>query len=111
MNQGPQDSIAYTALEVDDQGRVQAYNVHAYRFLGYEPRQAPKTLDFVDIVVPEERGQAARQLKRWLGGDCEKAWNHTLLRADGSTVEVVLEGVPCLRSGRLVALTVNVFAE
>jgi PAS domain S-box-containing protein len=111
MNQATQESIPYTALEVDDQGRVQAYNVHALRFLGYTPQESPKHLDFVDIVVPAEREQAARQLKRWLGGDCEKAWNHTLLRADGSTVEAVLEGVPCLRSGRLVALTVNVFAE
>ncbi len=106
-----QEEIPYTAFEVDDRGRVPAYNVHALRFLGYRLDEPPKILDFVDLVVPEEREQAARQLKRWLGGDCEKAWNHTLLKADGSTLEAVLEGVPCLRAGRLVALTVNVFAD
>ena len=105
------EEISYTAFEVDDRGRVPAYNIHALRFLGYRVDDSPIVLDFVELVVPEEREQAASQLQRWLGGDCEKAWNHTLLKADGSTLDAVLEGVPCLRAGRLVALTVNVFAD
>jgi PAS domain S-box-containing protein len=105
------ESVPHTAFEVDDKGRVPSYNLHALSFLGYQPRDLPQGLSFTDLVVPDERAQASRQLRRWLGGDCEKAWSHTLRKADGSTVEAVLEGVPCLRSGRLVALTVNVFAE
>ncbi|MFH1034119.1 MAG: PAS domain-containing protein [Pseudomonadota bacterium] len=105
------ESVPHTAFEVDDKGRVPSYNFHALSFLGYQPRSLPQGLSFVELVVPEERAQAARQLTRWLEGDCEKAWSHTLQKADGSTVEAVLEGVPCLRSGRLVALTINVFAE
>ncbi len=111
MSPGLYESVPHTAFEVDDKGRVPSYNYHALSFLGYQPRQLPQGLSFVEMVVPEERQEAARQLNRWLGGDCEKAWSHTLRKADGSTVEAVLEGVPCLRSGRLVALTVNVFAE
>lgn len=111
MSQSMFDSVPHTAFEVDDKGRVPSYNFHALRFLGYHPQELPQGLPFVDLMVPEERGEASRQLKRWLGGDCERAWSHTLQKADGSTVEAVLEGVPCLRSGRLVALTVNVFAE
>ncbi|CAO0822848.1 PAS domain S-box protein [Desulfarculales bacterium] len=105
------ESIPHTAFEVDDKGRVPSYNIHALTFLGYQPQHMPRGLSFVELVVPEERAEASRQLSRWLEGDCEKAWPHTLRKADGSTVEAVLEGVPCLRSGRLVALTVNVFAE
>jgi PAS domain S-box-containing protein len=105
------ESVPLTAFEVDDKGRVPFYNIHALSFLGYQPLKLPQGLSFVELMVPQERAEAARQLKRWLGGDCEKVWSHTLRKADGSTVEAILEGVPCLRSGRLVALTVNVFAE
>jgi PAS domain S-box-containing protein len=103
--------VPHTAFEVDDKGRVPSYNLHALRFLGYRPQEMPKGLHYSELMVPAERAEARRQLKRWLGGDCEKAYSHTLQKADGSTVEAVLEGVPCLRSGRLVALTVNVYAE
>ncbi len=90
--------------EVDERGIVTFVNVQGYGMMGYEASDLREDIRAVDLIVPSDRDQAAKNIERLMGGETVGLNSYTALRKDGTTFPAVFRSAPIVRDGRIVGI-------
>lgn len=91
---------AQVGIFVHQDGRFRYANPWLLRQLGYEENELIGHLGPLDVVAPECKEHVAEQIRRRLAGEPGSPYELAVLRKDGTTVPMMLQGAPSSYRGR-----------
>lgn len=94
------DSLPQAIFEADVRGNLTYANRHAFSAFQYSRDDFEKGLNALEMVVPEDRIRARRNIRRVLKGEKVRAIEYTARRKDGSTFPIIIYSLPILEAGR-----------
>jgi PAS domain S-box-containing protein len=90
--------------EMDLEGRLTFVNRNAFEVFGYTQDDLQAGVNNLDMLVPQERERARRNMARILQGEDLGGNEYTAQRKDGSLIPIVIYSSPIMRDGRPVGL-------
>jgi PAS domain S-box-containing protein len=97
---GLADLLPEIVFEMDLSGMLTFVNRKAYEITGYTPEDFERGLNALDILHPEDREGAQRNILAIMTGSGTGPHEYTALRKDGTGFPVLIHSVPVLRNGR-----------
>jgi PAS domain S-box-containing protein len=94
------DLLPDIVFEMDVSGTLTFVNQKAYEITGYTREDFEKGMRALDILIPEDRDRAARNIREILAGAGEEPNEYTALRADGTRFPVMIHSVPAYCDGK-----------
>ena len=91
-------------FEIDLDGRLTFANRKAFDRFGYSKEELPQGLNAFDLIAPEDRDRAMRNLRRIIAGENLGLNEYRALRNDGSTFPVIIRSAPILQAGQPIGL-------
>ncbi|HZD42934.1 MAG TPA: PAS domain S-box protein, partial [Methanomicrobiales archaeon] len=79
-------------------------NEQAFRSFGYTPEETRRDISILEMVAPEDRDRARKNLERILGEAQRTKEQYTGLRRDGSRFPLVEHSAPIIEAGRIVGM-------
>ncbi|NIW14472.1 MAG: PAS domain S-box protein, partial [Candidatus Thorarchaeota archaeon] len=98
------DSLPQTVFEFDERGNFTFANRKGFEFFGYTPEDIEKGLNVLQMIVPEDRERAKKNIRSKLSGEKFCGNRYTALRKDGSTFPVMIYSSPIFRENKPVGL-------
>ncbi len=98
------DSLPQTVYETDSKGNLTFSNRNAYEFFGYTQSEIKEGLNALQMLVPEDRESAGRNIQRSMSGEKMGGVEYTALRKDGSTFPVIIHSIPIINDNKPVGL-------
>ncbi len=98
------DSLPQTVFETDLDGRLTYVNRTALTMFGYTPEEVAKGVTVIDVIAPQDRERAGRNMLDRMRGERAGHQEYTALRKDGSTFPATVHSTPIVRDGRPVGL-------
>ncbi len=98
------DSLPQTVFEFDERGNFTFANRKGFEFFGYTPEDIEKGLNVLQMIVPEDRERAKKNIRSKLSGEKFCGTRYTALRKDGSTFPVMIYSSPIIRKNKPVGL-------
>ncbi|WP_424357176.1 PAS domain S-box protein [Methanocella sp. MCL-LM] len=93
------DLLPQIVFEMDLGGALTFVNRSAYEVMGYTAEDFQRGLNVIEMIVPEEREMAMRNIQRVLNGE-KTGQEYTFLRKDGSRFPVTIHSTVILREGK-----------
>lgn len=97
------DLLPQTVFEMDTTGRFTFVNKYALSMFGYSKEEFEEGLTALQMVVPEQRDQAIKNLKTSLSGE-SIGHEYTMMRKDGSTFPSIIHSTPIICKGQPIGL-------
>ncbi len=91
-------------FEMDEQGWLTFVNHKSFEISGYSPGDVKNGFKAYDLLVPEDRERARRNMRRLFLGEEVGKTEYTAQRKDGTTFPVSARSTPIVRNGKLVGL-------
>jgi PAS domain S-box-containing protein len=98
------DLLPQTVFEVDINGKITFVNSASYKSFKYTKEDAEKGLNVLDMIVPEDRNRALRDMFKTFKGDEIDSNEYTALRKDGSAFPVMVFTTPIINDNITVGL-------
>ena len=98
------ESLPETIWETDMEGKLTFVNRNAYVLFGYTQKDFKKGVYALQMIVPEERENGSRNMRRVLEGEKTTSEEYTALRQDGTTFPVIVYSDRVVRNGKSVGL-------
>ncbi|NQT15196.1 MAG: PAS domain S-box protein, partial [Planctomycetes bacterium] len=92
--------LPQTVCEADLEGRLTFVNRNALEMFGYSQEDLEAGLSTLDVLAPEERERARRNMERTLRGEDSAGNEYVAQRRDGSRFAVVVYSAPIVRQDR-----------
>jgi len=89
-----------TVYETDIQGTLTFVNRNAFDRFGYTREDLAGGLNALEMVIPDERGRALKNLQRSMSGENTGSNEYTLLRKDGGRFPAMIYSTLIIRDGR-----------
>lgn len=84
-------------FELDSKGNITFANEHAFEIFGYNKKDIERGLQALQILVPEDRKRAARNINNLLQEKGTETGNeYTAMRKDGTTLPVIIYATPII---------------
>jgi PAS domain S-box-containing protein len=96
--------LPQTIYEMDLEGRLTFVNRSAFEIFGYTQEELQAEVTNFEVLVPEDRERARRNIERVLRGETLGGNEYTAQRKDGSQIPIVIYSSPITRDGRPVGL-------
>ncbi len=93
-----------TVFEVDTEGNIIFVNRKAFDQFGYTQQDFELGLNSIDMLAPEERDRASKNIIAALNGEKLGLSEYKALRKDGSTFPVLLKSDPIIHEGKPIGL-------
>jgi len=90
--------------ECDVGGRITFANHIAFQRFSYSKEDLAGGLSALEMIAPEDRDRAAKNIGRIMGGEAIGGQEYTALSRDGSTFPAIIHSVPVVRDGELAGL-------
>lgn len=84
------DLLPQTIWEADINGRITYSNSNGYKYLGYSSEDFERGLDFLSLIIPEDRERASINLAKRYSDEKSIGEEYTALRKDGTTFPVLV---------------------
>ncbi len=94
------DLLPEIVFEMDISGTLTFVNQKAYEITGYTRDDFEKGIKALDIIAPEDRDNAARNIHEILTGVGDGPHEYVAIRKDGKRFPVMIHSVPAYRDGR-----------
>jgi two-component system sporulation sensor kinase A len=94
------DSLPQTVFEFDEKGNFTFANRRGFESFGYCQEDIEKGLNVLQMVVPEDRERAKKNIRGKLSGEKFCGTEYTALRKDGSTFPVMIYSSPIIHKNR-----------
>ncbi len=91
-------------FETDTQGRLTYANKQAHEMLGYADDFQFIGLNTLDFYIPEDQARAKENIRRKLTGSDETNNEYTMVRKDGSLINVLVSSTPIVKDNKLIGL-------
>jgi PAS domain S-box-containing protein len=98
------DLLPEIVFEMDLEGKLTFVNQKGYELTGYTPEDFARGLMALDVLTPEDRDRAARNIRAILAGEADGPHEYTALRKDGTEFSVLIHSAPVFREGNPVGL-------
>jgi len=98
------DLLPQTVCEIDLQGRFTYANKYGLEAHGYTWDEIEKSLNALDLFIPEQRDSAAQNISRVLSGQKFDDHEYSVLRKDGSTYPAIIYTNAIVRNGQVVGI-------
>jgi PAS domain S-box-containing protein len=96
--------LPQTVYEMGLDGQLSFVNRHAFETFGYTQEDFQAGVKYLDILIPEDRERARRNVERILRGDDLNGNEYTAQRKDGRLVPIAVYSSPVFRDGKPVGL-------
>jgi PAS domain S-box-containing protein len=84
------DSLPQVVFEVDETGNIIYTNQNAFDLFKYTKDQLDKGLNIAQMIAPEHRDRAMKNIKNVLNGNQARSGEYTAQRHDGTTFPVMI---------------------
>ena len=91
-------------FESDMFGQLTYINKQAFKILGYPQEYPIKGFKTLDLYIPEDRPRAVENIKRRMAGKLEDSNEYTMMRPDGSLLNVLVYSNPIFKENKPVGL-------
>lgn len=92
-------------FETDSEGNLTYVNKSAYKLTGYSEQDSIIGKSTLDFYIPEDRERALRNIKnRFKGGKSAESNEYTMIRKDGSTLNILVYSNPIINNNIPVGL-------
>ena len=98
------DSLPQVVFEMDESGAITYANRNAFDIFGYAQNDFDEGLNALQMLIPEDRDRAMKNIQMGLIGKKLGAQEYTALRKDGSTFPVAVHVSPIVLENRIVGL-------
>ncbi len=95
------DFLPELLFELDLDGNVTYVNRVAYSVYGYSPEDIIKPINFVEVVAPADRDRCMENFRSVLTGKWITGTEYTLLRKDGTMLQVIIHGRAIIHDGTI----------
>jgi len=94
------DLLPQIVFESDATGRLTYVNKQARRILGYPEDFDILGFNTLDLYIPEDRARAVENIKRRMTGQLEDSNEYTLVKHDGSLMNVLVYSNPIIKDNQ-----------
>ena len=94
------DSLPQVAFEIDETGRILFINKNAFDLFMYTQDEFDKGLNVLQMIIPEEREFAKKNMQSVLNGEKFSGVEYTALRRDGITFPVLIHSSLITRNSK-----------
>jgi len=94
------DSLPQTVFEFDEKGNFTFANHRGFESFGYTQEDIEKGLNVLQMIIPEDRERAKKNIRRRLSGEKFCSTEYMALRKDGSTFPVMIYSSPIIHKNR-----------
>jgi len=98
------NSLPQVVFEMDANGLITFVNRNAFDFYGYTQDDFDKGVTALQMLIPEDRDRAMKNMQRRLQGEALGRREYTALRKDGGTFPVVVHVTPAIRDNKPIGL-------
>ncbi|MFC1562526.1 PAS domain S-box protein [candidate division KSB1 bacterium] len=96
--------LPQTVFEIDLQGNLTFVNLNAFDSFGYNKDDFSRSLNYIQMLIPEDRDKAKKNIKRILGGEKLGSNEYTALTKNGSTFPVIIYSSAIIHKGEPVGV-------
>jgi len=96
--------LPQTLFEIDMEGNFAFLNRNAFDTFGYTQENFDKGLNIFQMITPEDRNRAKRNIQRVLTGEKIGVIEYTVQRKDGSTFPAIVHLTPIIHENNPVGL-------
>ena len=93
-----------TVFETDATGKLTFANRKAFDNFGYSQEDFDRGVNSLDMLVPEDRQQAAENIAKIMGGEDTGLNEYTALRKDGSRFPIMIHSATIVRDGETLGI-------
>ena len=87
-------------FEFDEKGNFKFANRRGFKSFGYSQEDIEKGVNVLQMLIPEDRERAKKNIRRKLSGEKFCGTEYTALRKDGSTFPVIIYSSPIIHKNR-----------
>ncbi len=98
------NSLPQIVYETDEKGNLTFVSHYAFDAFGYTQKDFEKGLNAIQMLIPEDRDKAKKNIKRVLSGEKLGGTEYTALRKDNSTFPATIYTSPVIRENKPVGL-------
>ncbi|GAH44091.1 unnamed protein product, partial [marine sediment metagenome] len=98
------DFLPQTVFEFDERGNFTFSNRHGFQTFGYTLEDFDKGLNVLQMLVPEDRDRAKKNIQKVLSGEELGGNEYAALRKDGSTFPAIIYSTPIIHDNKPVGL-------
>ena len=98
------DLLPQVVFEADERGHLTFANRIAFDLFGYTIDDLSKGVNALQMLIPEDRDRARKNIQRVLNGEKFGSTEYTALRKDGRTFPILIYSNPIIREGESVGL-------
>ena len=91
-------------FEIDNEGMILFTNPVGFQSFGYGQEDLKRGVNAFEMLVPQDRERAGKNIRRILNGETLGGLEYTALRKDGSTFPIIIHSSPIIRENRPVGL-------
>ncbi len=84
------DLLPQTIFEIDTTGKMEYVNREAYSMFGYSVEDFSRGLNALQMLIPDDRDRALKEIKKILNGGQSDGNEYTALRKDGTTFPIMI---------------------
>ncbi len=98
------DLLPQIVFESDMQGKLTYVNKQAFNVLGYPAGYDISNLNTINLYIPEDRPRAIENIKLCLMGKRDNSNEYTMIRFDGTLINVLVYSTPIFKESQHVGL-------
>ena len=98
------DLLPQIIFETDELGNLTYVNKQAYSILRYPANFNAKGINTISLYIPEDQSRAIENIKKRLIVDTEENNEYTMIRYDGSLMNVMVYSNPIIKNNKTVGL-------
>jgi PAS domain S-box-containing protein len=98
------DLLPQIIFETDESGNLTYVNIQAYSILRYPANFNVKGINTISLYIPEDQIRAIENIKKRMKGENEGSNEYTMIRYDGSLMNVLVYSNPIIKNNKTVGL-------
>ncbi|MBN1397459.1 MAG: PAS domain S-box protein, partial [Bacteroidetes bacterium] len=99
------DLLPQTVFETDEKGNLTFVNRQGFKTFGYPDNYDVKQLNILQIIVPQDRDKAIKNMQRRFSGEEIGPQEYLALKKDGSTFSVILYANRIIQENKIIGLS------
>ena len=95
------DFLPEIIFEIDEEGKLVFANAEAYEITGYSREDFARGFTVLNIIAPEEKKRASKNISKVLSGIKKKPSQYTFVRKNGTRFPAIISSAPIVKDGRV----------
>jgi diguanylate cyclase (GGDEF)-like protein/PAS domain S-box-containing protein len=98
------DKLPQIVYEVNKKGNIAFLNQTAFKISGFTKSDLKNGLPALQMFIPKDRKRALNNIQKILNGNKLQINEYTAIKKDGSTLPLVIHGIPKYKDGKIIGI-------